>query len=305
MPNKVILLDVSVMSFKAAFQAELAAKYKRDAGFVLPAHYTYFSSIIACLKKINVSHDDIVILCVDDKSWRKNFSFDYKAQRKEAREKHAINWDEHFSQVNRINQQIDNATDFHVLQISNCEADDICSVATRVFKDKEVIIASIDSDLQQLCYYPNVRFFNLNFKTPKGKGGYIKVTPDDALKILDKKCRKGDVSDNIIVYPNEDEEDAKLRRTLVDLLHLPEDIELAITEVLQNLPVKERRGELPFPASLGKRFSDIYDPQYKVEYDYCLKLQEKRIIKKKKKEVTKRLLKKENKNESDSTNKIG
>lgn len=296
--SKIILLDVSVMSFKAAFNAELAAKYKRDGGFTLPSHYTYFSSIIAALKKIHVSNEDTVILCIDDKSWRKNYSSDYKAQRKEAREKHLIDWDSHFAAVNNINKQLDYATPFHVLRISNCEADDICSVACRVFKDKDVVIASIDSDLQQLCYYENVKFFSLNFKTPKGKGGYIQVSKEDALKLLDKKIRKGDVSDNIIVYPNEDENDVELRRTLVNLLELPEEIELKITEVLQNLPNKEgiKWDSLPFKDSLGKRMNDIYDKKFKVDYEYCLKLQEKRITKKKKKEADKRQLKKEKEN---------
>lgn len=66
--SKVILIDSSVMSFKAAFNAELAAKYRRTEGFQMPSHYTYFSSVLACLKKINVEEGDTVILCIDDKT---------------------------------------------------------------------------------------------------------------------------------------------------------------------------------------------------------------------------------------------
>jgi hypothetical protein len=262
----------------------------------MPSHYTYFSSVLACLKKINVEEGDTVILCIDDKSWRKNYYAPYKAQRKEAREKHIIDWDAHFSNVNRVNQQIDYATPFHVLRVKGCEADDIFSVASRVFNDREVIICSIDSDLHQLAYYPNVKIFNLNFKTPKGKGGYIKITKEEALKLLAKKCRVGDKSDNILIEPNEDENDAELRKTIINLLELPDFVEKPITEVLTNLPPKNeiKWGDLPFQNSLAKRFKDIFDPQFKIEYDYCLKLQEKRIIKKKKKEADKR---KEKKNE--------
>jgi hypothetical protein len=297
MSNKVIMLDSSVMSFKAAFQAELAAKYRKGGDFQLPSHYTYFSSVLACLKKINVEEGDTVILAIDDHSWRKDYYSPYKAQRKEARERHLINWDEHFGNVNRVNQQIDYATPFHVLRIPGCEADDIFSVASRVFKDREVIICSIDSDLHQLAYYPNVRIFNLNFKTPKGKGGYVEITKEDALKILDKKCRKGDVSDNILIEPNEDENDAELRRTIINLLELPKFVEEPITEVLKNLPNKTQIiwEQLPFQNSLAKRFKEIFDPQFKVEYDYCVKLKEKRTIRKKKKEADKRQLKKEQK----------
>lgn len=292
--SKVILLDASVMSFKAAFQAELAAKYKKGDNFILPSHYTYFSSIISCLKKINVEENDIVILAIDDKSWRKNYYAPYKAQRKEAREKHIIDWDLHFANVNQVNQQINYTTPFHVLRVPGCEADDIFSVACRFFKDKEVIIASIDSDLHQLCYYSNVKIFNLNFKTSKGKGGYVKITQEEALNLIEKKIRKGDVSDNIFVSPDDDENDVELRRTIINLLELPKFVEQPIIEVLENLPNKTeiKWGELPFQNSLAKRFQEIYDPQFKIDYNYCLKLKEKRVIKKKKKEADKRQLKK-------------
>ena len=294
MSGKVIMLDSSVMSFKAAFQAELAAKYRKGGEFQLPSHYTYFSSVLACLKKINVEEGDIVILAIDDHSWRKDYYSPYKAQRKEAREKHIIDWDEHFSNVNRVNQQIDYATPFHVLRVPGCEADDIFSVASRVFKDREVIICSIDSDLHQLAYYPNVKIFNLNFKTPSGKGGFIKISKDEALKILDKKCRKGDVSDNILIEPGEDENDAELRKTIINLLELPDFVERPITEALLNLPIKTeiKWNDLPFQNSLAKRFQEIFDKKYMITPEYCYKLQEKRIIKKKKKECEKRKLKK-------------
>jgi 5'-3' exonuclease len=297
MSNKIILLDVSVMSFKSAFTAELAARYKKDTGFVLPSHYTYFSSILSCLKKINVEEGDIIILAIDDKSWRKNYYAPYKAQRKEAREKHAIDWDSHWRHVSEVNNRLNYATPFHVLQVPGCEADDIMSVACRVFKDREVVIASIDVDLHQLCFYPNVKIFNLNFKTPKGKGGWVKISQEEALGIIEKKVKKGDVSDNILVEPNEDENDVELRRTIINLLSLPDFVEKPITYVLQNLPNKTQIiwEELPFQNSLAKRFKEIYDPQFKIGFEYCVKLKEKRIIKKKKKEADKRQLKKENK----------
>ena len=132
----------------------------------------------------------------------------------------------------KLTPQLDYATLFILLRIPNCESDDIASVASRVFKDKDVILATIDVDWHMLAYYPNVKIFNLNFKTPKGKGGYVSISKEEALKILAKKCRVGDKGDNVLVYPNEDEEDANLRKTLVNLLELPEDIELYITEVL-------------------------------------------------------------------------
>ena len=296
--GKVVLIDMSVLAFKSIFNYELGLKYKRGGSFLLPASYTYVTSLISCLKKINLNQDDTVILALDDKSWRKNLCADYKANRQEAREKHTlIDWQKEFDAISRVNSQLDYATPFHLLRIPQCESDDIASVATRVFKDREVILATIDVDWHMLAYYPNVKIFNLNFKTPKGKGGFVQITKEEALKILAKKCRLGDKGDNVLVYPNEDENDSDLRKTLVNLLELPQEIELAVTEVLQNLPDKQgiKWEEFPFKNSLGQRFNDIYDKKFMLTPEYCYSLQAKRIIKKKKKEVEKRLLKKQEK----------
>ena len=86
--SKVIIVDMSVLSFKSIFNFELALKYKKGGDYTLPASYTYFSSLISCLKKIGVDSQTEIILALDDKSWRKNICADYKAQRQEAREKH-------------------------------------------------------------------------------------------------------------------------------------------------------------------------------------------------------------------------
>ena len=296
--SKVVLVDMSVLAFKSIFNFELGLKYRTGASFSCPASYTYVTSLISCLKKIGINQDDTVILALDDKSWRKNLCADYKANRQEAREKHTlIDWQKEFDAISRVNSQLDYATPFHLLRIPMCESDDIASVATRVFKDREVILATIDVDWHMLAYYPNVRIFNLNFKTPKGKGGFVQLTKEDALKILAKKCRLGDKGDNVLVYPNEDENDSDLRKTLVNLLELPQEIELAVTEVLQNLPEKQgiKWDALPFKNSLGKRFEEIYNPIHKVLPEYCYALKEKRTKLKKKKEVEKRLLKKQEK----------
>jgi len=296
--NRVIIVDMSVLAFKSIFNFELALKYKKGSDYTLPASYTYFSSLISCLKKIGVDSSTKVVLALDDKSWRKNLCADYKANRQEAREKHTlIDWQKEFDAISRINSQLDYTTPFHLLRIPQCESDDIASVATRVFKDREVILATIDVDWHMLAYYSNVKIFNLNFKTPKGKGGFVQITKEEALKILAKKCRCGDKGDNVLVYPNEDENDSDLRKTLVNLLELPQEIELSVTEVLQNLPDKQgiKWEELPFKNSLGKRFEEIYNPIHKVSPDYCYALKEKRTKLKKKKEVEKRLLKKKEK----------
>jgi uncharacterized membrane-anchored protein len=247
-----------------------------------------------------VDENTTVFLCLDDKSWRKSYYAPYKDNRKEAREKHKlINWDEHFKKVSDINDRLNYATPFFVLQIPGAEADDLISCICRKYKDDEVVICTIDSDLKQLYYLPNTHFFSYMMKVKGSKGGYIKVSEEEALNIIEKKVRLGDVADNILVSPEDDENDVELRRTIINLLELPEFVEKPIFDALNNLPIKSQEikwSYLPYQNSLAKRFQDIYDKKYILSKEYYYSLSEKRVVKKKKEQTLKRKLKKENKN---------
>jgi 5'-3' exonuclease len=295
--SKVIAIDASVFSFRSAFNYELMMQKRRGNDFVLSADHTYLSMIISCLKKVGVDENTKVFLCLDDKSWRKSYYAPYKAQRKEAREKHKlIDWQKHFDSVKNINDRLNYATPFHVLQVPGAEADDLISCICRQYKDDEVVICTIDSDLKQLCYLTNTHFFSYMMKVKGSKGGYVKVSQEEALNIIEKKVRLGDVSDNILVSPDDDENDIELRRTIINLLALPDFVEKPIFETLNNLPIKSQEIKweyLPFQNSLAKRFQDIYDKKHTLSKEYCYALSEKRVVKKKKKETLKRKSKKE------------
>lgn len=300
MSNKVICIDASVFAFRSIFNWELMIKNSKG-GFVMPADHTYLSMIISCLKKVGVDENTKIFLCLDSRSWRKNYYSPYKDNRKEARDSHKlINWEKHFSSVKNINERLDYATPFFVLQVPNCEADDLISCICRKYKDSEVVICSIDADLKQLCYLPNVHFFSYMMKVNGSKGGYVKVTQEEALNIIEKKIRLGDVSDNILVDKiNDDENDVNLRRMIINLLQLPDFVEQPIFEVLNNLPIKEakiKQEYLPFQNSLAQKIFDIYKKDNILSKEYCYALTEKRVVKKKKEQTLKRKMKKEKEN---------
>lgn len=280
--SKAILVDTSSLVFRAIFNWERQILNEEiDNSKILPAHYTYFIMLLSALKKIGVDRDDVIIMALEGKSWRKDYASYYKAQREEAREQHeAIDWDKQFSNLNKFHKQLEEATTWHFVRDWKAEADDVIAVACRYYKDQECIVASSDGDLKQLCYYPNVKFFSVCKKCKSSNGMYELV--EKPLKILADKARKGDVSDNIIPQPNEVEEDIELREFLVNILELPEFIEKPIIEKLKNLkPKKENLDLLPFKNSKEK-FLKIYDKNKVITYDYCKKLQEKRKVKKRK-----------------------
>ena len=286
--SKVILVDLATLMFRAIFnwERQVIDKQKTNDGrFILPSHYVYYTMLISALKKIGVDKEnDLIIGCQEGKSWRKDYSSEYKAQRKADRDTHElINWDKMYAQFNKINDQLSEATNWHFIREWKSEADDIISAACRYYTDKEIVIISIDSDLHQLLYYSNVKFFTLTKKC-KGTNGIYISNVKDPLKIISEKARKGDVSDNILVPINDTSEDADLRYFLVNLLELPKEIENAIREKFDNLEKKELRlDNLPNFKNAKEKFLQIYNPAHTISFEYCQKLMEKREEKKKKK----------------------
>lgn len=286
--GKVICIDVGGVFFPCVFAWERQMLNKIASNsqmFILPAHCGYFNSIISSLKKVGVDKEkDIVILALEGKSWRKQYASYYKSDRLKQKEAHKlINWEKEYANLNKVNQALNDATNFHLIRDWNSEADDIIAVSCRYFKDKEVVIISGDKDLSQLAHYENVRIFNINKKCKGSKGIYEDIKKP--LKIIADKAKNGDVGDGIIpdrLYDTD--EDYNLRYFLVNLLELPEKIESSIVNILQNLPQKEfNLDKLPSFKNCKEKFLKIYDKQYMITPEYCYQLLDKRTKVKKKK----------------------
>lgn len=327
--SKVIAIDSSAMAFNSIYaygnQIKLRAEGKLFFNFILPPSYAYFNMLLSALKRVGVDKDDKIFICLDGfNSWRKAFLATYKGQRKALRDSYIhIDWTKCFNEITNINNQLNESTDWYFLRFNNqynlldilhtpegikfigdnyqdtqfekdygLEADDIIATISKQYTDREVIIVTCDKDMYQLAHRPNSKIYSLNIKVGGQKGGYVAVP--QPLKILASKIRKGDISDNIIVTPNDTPKDEEIRAFIVNLLELPEWIEKPIVDSLNSLEIKTvNPDKLPFPKSLAKRFNDIYLKDKIITQDYCANLQDKRLIRKKKKEAEKRKLKKE------------
>lgn len=268
--NKVIFIDWGVFMFRAIF-----ASLNNPA---IPATYTALNMVISCLKRIGIDPDDRVIVAIDSgKSWRKSVDFSYKANRKEAREKFPIDWDKEFASFDWLLGKIDEATDWNIVKTDGLESDDWQAVGARYFKDNEVILVTSDSDLEQCWNYPNVKIFSPIKKCAgkTGKGAY-KIPPPNfnVYKLLSKKIEKETV-DNL-VNPVLTQADYEKRKTIVNLLELPENIENTIRERLANLEDKEVNIDLiPFK-SIKARFMTIYNSDKVITYEDSQKKRKKR-----------------------------
>jgi len=271
---KVILIDWGVIVHKAIFA------WKNNPN--IPSAYTGLNMVVGYLKRIGVDPDDRVIIAIDAKNnWRKKYDSNYKANRKENRERHEdIDWKEHFTSFNRLVDNLKIATPFHPIKIDTLEADDIIAYATRYFKDNECIIVSHDKDYEQLCIFDNVKIFSPTTKK------YKEVKNPEL--ILAKKIKK-EASDNLIT-PIVTEEDYEIRKMIVDLTSLPEFVEVLVKKELDKIEDKYFDLERLWFKSIRNRFMDIYNSKDVIDY-------KKQIAKSNKKKVKTKAKNKEVKSE--------
>lgn len=150
-----------------------------------------------------------MILCCDGKNyWRKSEFKWYKGHRKHKRDSNFLNWDVVFETLNELIEELSENFPYVVLKVDGAEADDIIASLVKYFSENEVIntglidepqqiiIASTDSDFQQLQKYKNVSQWN-----NVSKKMIVCKNPKEYL--IEHICL-GDVGDNIPSIVNND-----------------------------------------------------------------------------------------------------
>lgn len=270
--SKVIILDWSIFVHRSIF----ALQYN-PSGYPT---YTAMQMIFASLKRIGVQKDDLIIIACDFlRSWRKQLEEEYKANRQQKRQDSGLDWNKWFRKFDELLEELDIATNWHTIRIPHIEADDIMAVCSRYYKDKEVVLVTYDSDLEQCWTYPNVKIYS-----PLKKEWKLKPENFNVNHLIASKVAK-EVSDNL-VSPILNEEDYQRRLACITLIDLPEWVETKIKTELDKISEKPSYPEaMPF----AKHFQEVYenldkltDSQiiYEVQEDK-LKQKELRKIKKK------------------------
>ena len=144
-------------------------------------------------KKFKMNYGDMV-LCYDDKNyWRRQLFPYYKQNRKAEREKSKYDWDQVFSVLNTIRDEIRDNFPYQVIQVQGAEADDVIASLVKINDDKDipepVLILSADKDFIQLHKYDSVRQYD------PIRNNWIEH--DDPVQYLQEHIIKGDRSDGI------------------------------------------------------------------------------------------------------------
>lgn len=123
-----------------------------------------FNSIRMYKQKFGSKYGDIVICCDDKNYWRKEVFPYYKASRKDDREKSQYDWNEIFTALNNIRDEIRENAPYKVLQVEHAEADDIigtiCHANGQQLGGDPILILSGDKDFQQLQEYANIEQYS-------------------------------------------------------------------------------------------------------------------------------------------------
>lgn len=172
-------------------------------------------------KAVRDFQGDHVVVCLEGRSWRKDFYKPYKANRQVVaaqRSQREIDDDKLFFEAfGDAIKFLTDRTNCSVLHCPRAEADDLIAIWTQTHPEDQHVIISSDSDFYQLLA-PNVRqfngvtnelitlegVFNIAGKTPKPvidskTGEQKRFDPEYELFL---KCIRGDTSDNIFsAYP--------------------------------------------------------------------------------------------------------
>ena len=181
------------------------------------AMHIMFNSIKKVWRDFNGSH---VVMCLEGRSWRKDFYEPYKANRKVIRDQRSVREQEDdelfFEAYDDMIKFFTGKTNCSVIQQKNAEADDLIATWIQEHPEDDHVIVSTDSDFYQLIA-ENVIQYNgttdqivslegfKNAKTGESvidkKTGEPKV-PVNPEYVLFEKCVRGDSSDNIFsAYP--------------------------------------------------------------------------------------------------------
>jgi 5'-3' exonuclease len=210
---KYLIVDTANTFFRARHAAHHQSDTWDKLGFAI--HVT-LNSIASAFRNHKADH---VVICLEGRSWRKDFYGPYKANRavktaaltEKEQEEDKLFW-EAFDALKTFLQESTNCT---ILRHANLEADDLVAGWIQAHPHDEHIIISTDSDFHQLLA-ENVQQYNgvneelhtlAGIFDKKGKAVVDKKTKTpktipNPKWILFEKCMRGDTSDNVFsAYP--------------------------------------------------------------------------------------------------------
>jgi|TARA_B100000214_G_scaffold351441_1_gene305849 hypothetical protein len=111
--------------------------------------------------KFAKKYGDMVIACDNKQYWRREVFPYYKAHRKAWREKSELDWNQIWTALNNIKEELRTVFPYKYIDVEGCEADDIIGTLCHEFgrelnNGEPILILSGDKDFVQLQKYANI-----------------------------------------------------------------------------------------------------------------------------------------------------
>ena len=184
-----ILIDANQIAI-----SHLMVRNKVENGINIDSIRHSIVRVLARIQKTFKNDFGKMVLCYDDKNyWRREIFPFYKKNRKQERETSKYDWDEMFSVLNIIRDEVKANLPYQVLQVAGAEADDviasICIYNSKKENPEPTLILSADKDFIQLHRYEFVKQYD------PIRNRWIEN--DNPVQYLQEHIIKGDRSDGI------------------------------------------------------------------------------------------------------------
>ena len=214
-------------------------------------------------KKFRKEYGDMVIACDSGNVWRRQAFPNYKAGRKETREKSEHDWTMIFDILSKVKDEIKTFLPYKVIEVESVEADDIIAVLCRRTNEK-VLILSGDKDFIQL-HNDRIKQYNPVLNKFVGQGenpslyirehilkgdrsdGIPNVLSDDNVFIegrrqrpLSKKKIEAWCNEIVPTFNEEEQKNYDRNKQLIDLSCVPRELEDKINREFDTFEVATR-----------------------------------------------------------------
>ena len=238
---KNLYIDYSHLCYRALF---VLSSDIQEVGYNILRHFL-LKNILSSIDKF--SPTKCYIACDSKKNWRKKYFPDYKAQRKEAKEKREeVDWEKFYETINECSNSFKVAFPFYVITQDYLEADDIIASLIRNNKNNEEhIVITSDGDYKQLLQYSNTKiycpikksfmvsdnpFYDLEIKIVMGdKGDNIpaiskRIGIETATKLVDGEIAYKDQTLSQMMENSEIKANYERNKKLIDLTKTPKEL---------------------------------------------------------------------------------
>jgi hypothetical protein len=211
--------------------------------------------------RFRAKYGEMVICCDSRSYWRKKAFPYYKATRPKKGERDEI-FESVYEWMNAIKSDLDEYFPYRVLEVEECEGDDIIGFLTEKFHAHEpIVIVSEDKDFRQLQRYPNV----VQYAPVKSK----MIVENKPIEYLREHIIRGDGGDAIVnIFSDLDTfVNSEKRQKPVSKKKMEQWVKMSPSQFCEAEDISEKRFKFQelmvdlskIPEYIKQRISDAFD----------------------------------------------